>query len=107
MTSEETYKFLVDHLVSLLENTDLVGKGAKDIRVDKFLEAELCDMFERYIYGDMVSFFLINKSERMQVFNGKYYESAMPEMLSQVIKRTDRKSVVVGKECRSRWSPYH
>ena len=45
MTSEETYKFLVDHLVSLLENTDLVGKGAKDIRVDKFLEAELCDMF--------------------------------------------------------------
>lgn len=88
MTSEETYKFLVDHLVSLLENTDLVGKGAKDIRVDKFLEAELCDMFERYIYGDMVSFFLINKSERMQVFNGKYYESAMPEMLSQVIKRT-------------------
>lgn len=88
MTGEVTYNFLVDHLEELLSNTGVVGMGAKDNRVDKFTEAELCEIFERYIYDEMVSFFLINKSERLQVFNGRWYESAMPEMLEQVVKRT-------------------
>lgn len=88
MTGEGTYKFLVDYLVDLLENTSARGMGAKDGSVNKLTEAELCEVFERYIYDDMVSYFLINKSERLQVFNGRWYESAIPEMLSQVVKRT-------------------
>src|SRR5256885_12092780 len=29
------------------------------------------------------------------------------EIIEKVLPYTDRKSVRVGKECRSRWSPYH
>src|SRR3712207_8099464 len=32
-----------------------------------------------------------------------YYDNEKPV----IYLKTDRKSVVVGKECRSRWSPYH
>ena len=35
------------------------------------------------------------------------YDETDPISIETYAKRLDRKSVRVGKECRSRWSPYH
>lgn len=88
MTSEATYGFLVGYLSGTLKNTDVVGLGARDNRVNKLTEADMCDIFERYIYEEGEPFFLMEKSGRMLVFNGKFYEEAHRDTLSQVVKRT-------------------
>src|SRR3712207_9156145 len=38
---------------------------------------------------------------------GLSWQQAMAVIVVEGLVVTDRKSVVVGKECRSRWSPYH
>ena len=91
MTSETTYDFLVGYLSDILSNTDVTGLGARDERVNKLTEADLCDIFERYIYREGEPFFLMEKSGRMIVFNGKYYEAAERDTLSQVVKRAMEK----------------
>ena len=57
-----------------------------------------------------------NRVARMfvhETFKGRYYEkphvTEFPnaERLNELMIIGDRKSVRVGKECRSRWSPYH
>lgn len=87
MITEDTYDFLVSALVEKLENV-IGGVGARDDSVKKGVEADLCLKFERYMYGkESRSLFLVNKSERLQIFNGRFYESATPDTLTQVVKR--------------------
>ena len=50
---------------------------------------------------------MLNKLGRKTSFLGKVGKDAFGIQLRKTLETADRKSVVLGKECRSRWSPYH
>lgn len=88
MTAERTYDFLVDYLVEKLTAASMEGFGIEDKKIDRYTEAMMCDVFERYIYSEVMSYFYINKGDRLTLYNGMYYESASPDVMKQIVKRT-------------------
>ena len=63
-------------------------------------KTELCKQLAQVVYGSQDALIRVDMSEYME-------PSSVSRLLGAPPGYVDRKSVVLGKECRSRWSPYH
>lgn len=87
MVSDETFDLLVKYLSDKIGCSVSKDYGRNDSSVKKDKEAELCDLFEHYVYMDGEGQFLLSSSGVLHVFNGKYYEKVTTEtFLSEIIK---------------------
>lgn len=67
------------------------GVGAEDDRVNKRREAQICDMFERYVSardGDVVNdYFKVGDGDTLYVYNGICYERIDGMMVRFIVKK--------------------
>lgn len=92
MTSDGTFDYLVNYLVSMIGKSIPEGFGSDDKSPVKRTEAELCDLFENYIYLNGSKFFMFSNTGVVWVYNGKHYEKVENKtFLREVIKRAMKK----------------
>lgn len=94
MVSEETTKYLSDFLYDKISKSVQKDYGLGDVSPKKDKEAELCDLFETYIYAANLGYFLMSGSGVMYVYNGRYYEMVttktfLQELVKKTLKRID------------------
>lgn len=81
-------------IISYLTDTvgvSIEGLGASDQKVNKLTEAEMGQLFERYITGNdgdrIPNMILVAESGEPYAYNGKYFECITTEALQYAIKR--------------------
>ena len=81
---------IIEYLTPIL-GVNIQGEGSSDDKVNKRTEANIGQMFERYITGndgDVVNqMLLVADSGEPYAYNGKYFEAITPEMLQYIVKR--------------------
>ena len=102
MISDETFNNLVDYLSERIGCSVVEGLGRDDNFVKKSTEAELCDLFERYVYMNEEGNFLLSDSGVLHVWNGKYYEKCTTStFLNEIIKSVLHKIGVSNVYCKN------
>ena len=87
MVKDETFEYLVDYLYERISPSVEIGFGKEDNSPKKSKEAELCDLFEHYVYMNGEGTFLLSDSGVLYVYNGRYYEKATTDtFFNEVIK---------------------
>lgn len=87
MVSKETTKFLSDFLYDNISVSVPVGYGDGDASPKKDKEGNLVLLFEKYIYGANLGYFLMSESGVLYAYNGKYYEQIDSKMyLHKLVK---------------------
>lgn len=87
MVSDETYEFIVDYLYERISPSVGGSYGEDDVSPKKDKEANLCDLFESYVYMDGQGYFLLSDTGVLYVYNGRWYERVTTEtFLSEVVK---------------------
>lgn len=102
MVSDETFESLVEYLSDRIGCSVEDGFGRDDNSVKKNKEADLCDLFEHYIYMDGERMFLLSDSGVLHVFNGQYYEKVTTEtFLNEIIKTVLKEIGVSNTYCKN------
>lgn len=80
---------MVDYLYETVGKSIQPGYGNEDVSPKRDKEAQLCDLFERYVYSAGMGMFLLSDSGVLYVYNGRYYEQITTKtFLQEVVKRT-------------------
>lgn len=92
MVSIQTTKYLADYLYKEISLSIPVNYGDGDTSPKKDKEANLCDLFEDFIYMADGGYFLMSESGVIWVYNGKHYEKVTTAtFLKELIKRVLKK----------------
>lgn len=87
MASESLFKLLSDFLIERIQVSVEKGYGSGDASPKKDKEAELCDLFEKYVCRCGEDNFLMSRTGVLHVYNGRHYEKIDTEaFLPQLIK---------------------
>lgn len=96
MISEETFNMLSDFLLDKISPTIPPGYGEDDISPKKKTEAQLCKLFENYVYAAGMGYFLMGKNGVLYVYNGRYYEQVTTKTFLQVVIKHTLQKLGVG-----------
>lgn len=84
------FDIVIDYLADCIGDS-VKGMGAEDERVNKRKEAEICDVFERYICGmdgdEGCDFFKVAEGDVLYIYNGRYYEKSDEVQLTAIVKK--------------------
>ena len=91
------FGYIIDYLCETV-GPSIDRMGSSDKRVDKLTEAQMCEIFRRYIVGEEGDegndFFRIVNDQILCVFNGVFFERMTDVQMTGVIRNTMRRMSV-------------